>query len=147
MFEVSRSAGPVGFTAAGSAKLLGLVNLANLPASTNLEGLTKLAGLSRRSNLTRSSRLTGLSRPTGLSRRSKLGALAILSALAGWSNPSSFADWDGLAARARLLGRSRRTRRPPAALGSLGGGELRPRPEPGGRRTYLARAMYSRVSV
>src|SRR5229473_3609060 len=132
MFEVSRSAGPVGFTAARSTKPSGLANL------TNLADLTKFAGLSWRSNR------------TGLSRRSNpeiLTVLATLSGLAGLSNLSGLADWNGLAARGRPLGRSRRTLRSPAALESFADGGLSPRPGRGVRRTYLARAMYSRVSV
>src|SRR6266404_3456197 len=132
MFEVSRSAGPVGFTAARSTKVLGL---ANLPDLTNFADLMKFAGLSWRS------------KRTGLSGRSNPEILTVLSVLAGLSNPSDLADWNGLEARSGPLGRSRRTRRSPTALESFAGGGLSPRPGRGVRRTYLARAMYSRVSV
>src|SRR5260370_23007904 len=113
MFEVSRSAGPVGFTAARSTKPSGLANL------TNLADLTKFAGLSWRSNR------------TGLSRRSNpeiLTVLATLSGLAGLSNLSGLADWNGLPARGRPLGRSRRTLRLPGALASFAGGGFVPPP-------------------
>src|SRR6185437_7201672 len=153
MFEVSRRAGPVGVTAARSAKPSGLLNFANLADFANL---AESAGLPRRSNLTGLSRLDGLSGLACLSRRSNPGVLAVLSNLSDlgdFSNPTGLADLKGLAARSgpwmrsRRSGRPRRTWRWPVAFESFAGGELRPRPEPGVRRTYLARAMYSRVSV
>src|SRR6185437_3307289 len=147
MFEVSRRAGPVGVTAARSAKPSGLPNFANLADFANL---AESAGLPRRSNL------DGLSGLACLSRRSNPGVLAgfsNLSDLGDFWNSTGLADLKDLAprsgplVRSRQSGRPRRTWRSPVAFELFAGGELRPRPEPGGRRTYLARAMYSRVSV
>src|SRR6185437_9000968 len=53
----------------------------------------------------------------------------------------------GLVSRAGPLVHWRRTRPWAGGFEPFGGGELRPRPEPGVRRIYLARAIYSRVSV